>query len=129
MATALGLSASTELIELERLRYVNQVLHQHVLTYISLEQFTGILDEDLSRGSLYDILAAKHDVKLVRNEILVRLDRIEGPVARALHVEDGTHILAMDSLVFDADGDPVAFGVARHTPATSEIAISLGVDV
>ncbi len=125
-ATALGLNPADELVELERLRFVNGTLHQHVYTYLPAARFGRLVGEDLSRGSLFDHLVREHGVTLVRNDLLVRLDRPEGRIARALEVEDGTVVLAMESLVYDETGAAVAFGTARHTPGNSEIAFTMG---
>ncbi|WP_263120938.1 GntR family transcriptional regulator [Cellulomonas sp. RIT-PI-Y] len=125
-ATALRLNPAEELVELVRLRFVNGTLHQHVVTYLPAGRFRGLLDVDLSHGSLFDLLARDYGVTLVRNDLLVRLDRPTGDVAAGLRVEEGECVLAMESLVHDAAGVPVAFGVARHTPSNSEIAFSLG---
>jgi GntR family transcriptional regulator len=125
-AAALGVNRADELVELERLRFVNGQLHQHVYTYLPAARFRALLDVDLGHGSLFDLLARDHGVTLVRNDLLVRLDHPTGAIAAALRVEDGACVLAMESLVFDQAGTPVAFGIARHTPGNSEIAISLG---
>ena len=46
-------------------------------------------------------------------------------MAHLLQAKPGTAILAVDSTVY-SDGDtPVAFGIARHTPANSEISFSM----
>jgi DNA-binding GntR family transcriptional regulator len=125
-AQALGLNPADELVELERLRYVNGTLHQHVLTYLPAARFSKVLDEDLGKGSLYDRLEQKYGVVLAHNEILARLDRPSGRIAEALEIRDGECVLAIESKVYDTQGAAVAFGVARHTPSNSEIAISLG---
>lgn len=125
-AQALQLNPAEQLVELERLRYVNGTLHQHVLTYLPSTRFSGILKEDLGGGSLFDRLEQTYGVVLARNSLLVRLDRPTGGIAAALDIRDGECILAIESTVFDTRGAAVAFGVARHTPANSEIAITLG---
>ena len=125
IAQILELPGAEELIELERLRFVNGELHQHVVTYLQGAKFPGALSTDFSKGSLFDYLDAAYGVFLARNDLLVRLERIEGPLARQLQVPDNTHVLAIDSTVFDEDDVPIAFGVATHRPENSEIALSL----
>ncbi len=125
-STALGLSPADDLLELERLRFVNGRLHQHVVTSMLASRFRDLLHEDLTQGSLFDRLHSAYGVTLVQNDLLVRLDRPTGAIARALGVEDGTVVLAIESVVYDASGEAVAFGVARHTPDNSEIAMSVG---
>ena len=124
-AAVLGLGARDELIELERLRYVNGALHQHVITYMSAREYPAVLAQDFSDGSLFDFLESRYGVKLTRNDLLVRLEKASGEIAEHLEVADGTALLAIDSTVFTYRDQPVAFGIARHTPANSEIAFSL----
>ncbi|MGV9869264.1 GntR family transcriptional regulator [Rhodococcus koreensis] len=124
-AAALNLNPADELVELERLRYVNDTLHQHVTTYVSAARFPGVLDRDFTDGSLYEYLAEEYGVTLIRNNLLVSLDQADAHIAAALHVSGGQAILTIESTVFDQDDQPVAYGIARHTPANSSIAFSL----
>ena len=124
-AEALGVNQAEELIQLERLRFVNGTLHQHVVTYLPASRYPDVLAQDLSAGSLFDFLDKRYGVTLTRNDLLVRIENVSGDIARALQVDDHTCVLAIDSTVFQ-DGTPVAFGIARHTPANSEIAFSMG---
>lgn len=125
VAEILGLNPAEELIELERLRYINGTLHQHVVTYLSATAYPSVLVQDLTRGSLFDYLEKAYGVFLTRNDLLVRLDRVTEHIAEALQVSPGEPVLAIDSTVFSADDMPVAFGIASHTPANSEISFSL----
>lgn len=124
-AVALGLSPADEVIELERLRYVNGNLHQHVVTYLPAARYPGVLAHDFTGESLFDYLQQTYGVTLVRNDLLVRLDRAAGNVAEAMKVVPGEAVLAIDSTVYTGDDTPVAFGVAIHTPDNSEISFSL----
>lgn len=123
-AAALGTDPDAELIALERLRYVNGFLHQHVVTFLSAARFPRILVHDFSSGSLFDFLELTYGVSLTRNDLLVRLEQGEGRIGDLLGTAGGETYLAIESTVF-SDDQPVAFGIARHTPRNSEIAISL----
>lgn len=124
-ALALELNAAEELIHLERLRYVNGALHQHVDTFLPAARFPGVLAQDFSTGSLYDYLEKAYGIVLSRNELLVRVEAPDNRVAKLLHMKPGTPILAIDSTVWGTQPTPVAFGTARHTPGNSEISFSL----
>lgn len=124
-ARALGINSADELVELERLRYVNGVLHQHVVTYLSHERFPGLLAHDFTVGSLFDHLENTYDVVLARNDLLVRLEHVRPPLTAVLEVEDGECVLAIESTVYDGADVAVAFGITRNTPDNSEIAFSL----
>lgn len=124
-AQALQLDPTDELIVLERLRYVNGALHQHVETYLPASKYPGVLAHDFSSGSLFDYLEQAYEVVMSRNDLLARVEVPSPAMAHLLQAKPGTAILAVDSTVY-SDGDtPVAFGIARHTPANSEISFSM----
>lgn len=124
-AEALGLPSDSDLIELERLRYVEGFLHQHVVTYLSADAYPLVATTDFSHGSLFDFLRDEYGVKLTRNDLLVRLETgADSSVAELLGVKPDGAYMAIDSTVFSDEG-PVAYGVARHTQQNSEIAISM----
>ncbi len=123
-ARALKLPIDTELVELDRMRYVNGSLHQHVLTYLSASKYPGVLAHDFTHGSLYDFLEVNYGVVLTQNDLLVRVESDEDRSAELLGAGEGESYLAIESTVFAGDL-PVAYGIARHTPQNSEIAITL----
>lgn len=124
-ARSLGINAADEVVCLERLRYLNGKLHQHVTTYLSAASYPGVLDLDLSEGSLFDFLERSYGAVLARNDLLVRLEHVDDGIAEHLGIPGGEVVLTIDSTVFTADDTPVAFGIARHTPANSQVSFSL----
>lgn len=124
-AAALDLGSAAELALLERLRYVDGVLHQHVITYLPAGRYPAVLSHDFSSGSLYDFLGERYGVELHRNDLLVRLEAADDRIAPLLDVEVGHPLLAIDSTVFDGADAPVAFGTALDAPASSEFAFTL----
>lgn len=125
VARLLELPVGEGVVELVRLRYVNGQLHQYVVTHLPHSRFPDTLTADFTTGSLYDFLHERYDVDLTRNDLIVRVDEATPEIALNLGVEGGIRLLAMASTVYDANDAPVAFGVARHTPENSEIALSL----
>ncbi|BDR53731.1 GntR family transcriptional regulator [Bombiscardovia nodaiensis] len=126
VARVLGIDPSFGIIRLERLRYVNDILQQHVVTYLSLERFPEVLQEDFTSGSLYDFLQSRYGVKLERDEVVVRIEEARGQVAGYFDVHEGTPVLAMDSTVFGSEGEVVCYGIALHPPRHSEIKFIIG---
>lgn len=123
-AAVLGFNIADELIKLERLRYVNGALHQHVVTFLP-PTFEGVLAHDFSRGSLYDYLTRTYGVTFTHNTLRVRVDHTGGRTAAALQVADGTAVLAVDSVLYGTNQTPIAFGIATHTPGNSELTIDV----
>ncbi len=124
-AEAIGLNPAEELLELERLRYLNDALHQLVVTWLPVDRFPGVATHDFSAGSLFDYLQQHYGVELARNELLVSIAQASERVATCLEVPVGTCVLAIRSTVFDTAGVPVAFGITHNTPETSEIAVNI----
>ena len=124
-AAALGVPASTALIELSRIRYVNGALQQCSTTWLPALTYQVVLGHDFSVGSLYEFLKHETGTVLTRNDLVVRLASADAQVAAALRLIEGEPILAMTTTVFDANGHPVAHGITSFTPSTSQITISL----
>jgi GntR family transcriptional regulator len=124
-AESLRLRPVDDLILLERLRYVDGELHQHVVTYLSAAKYPKVLTQDFSKGSLFDFLSHTYDVRLARNDILVRIDHVSGDLAQYLNVVQGEAVLTMDSTVFDDSGTPIAYGIAHLTPKNGEVYFSV----
>lgn len=117
----LGIDPNFGIIRLERLRYVDEHLQQHVETFVSLERFPEVLQQDFSNGSLYEFLQQQYSVVLERDEVVVRVEPLEGRVSRYFGVEAGSPVLAMDSTVYGPDNRVICYGEALHPPNYSEI--------
>lgn len=124
-AARMSLPLSQPLARLERLRYVNGRLHQHVVTWLDAERFPGVVDHDFTDASLFEYLRRAYGVELVRNDLMVSIVNAREAVAHHLHVTDGTPLLGMESSVYDDVGALVSYGTTTHAPDFGEIAISL----
>ncbi len=123
-AERLGLAPSSALVRLERLRYVNGQLHQHVVTWLDATRFGDVADQDFTDKSLFEYLRTAHGIHLVRNELTISIVSARGEVAEQLEVPEGTPLLGMNSTVYDQN-TLVASGITTHAPGFGEIAISL----
>lgn len=126
-ARILDITAGERVIELVRLRYVNDQLHQHVVTHLPYEKFPDCATQDFTSGSLYDYLRDAYGVTLARNDMRVSVAEAAPDVALNLAVEPGLRLLSVASTVYDDLDRPVAHGTARHTPVNGEIEFSLRV--
>lgn len=124
-ASRLGVDANEKLIELVRLRYVNEKLHQHVVTWLPFHRYPLALGQDFTQGSLFDYLESDYDVFLARNDLHVRVATPPADVVAGLKLTTSVPLLAIESTVYVADGTPVAHGIAHNTPETSEIFVSM----
>ncbi|WP_445343464.1 GntR family transcriptional regulator [Bifidobacterium sp. ESL0819] len=76
-ASRLGIDAQADLIELERLRRVGGNLHNYICAYPSVARFPEILEHDFSDGSRYSFIEEQYDVRLARNEAVVRIENTD----------------------------------------------------
>ncbi len=127
IAEILDIAPGESVIELVRLRYVNDQLHQHVVTHLPYERFPDCATHDFTTGSLYDHLRDAYGVKMRRNDMLVGVEEAAPDVALNLDVEPGLRLLSVASTVFDEHDRAVAHGTARHTPVNGQIELSLRV--
>lgn len=123
-AELLRLAPSQPLVRLERLRYVNQQLHQHVVTWLDAVTFGDVAQHDFTDASLFDYLRSAHSILLTRNDLTIRILQASDETANFLNVPRGTCLLGMDSTVFAGDR-LIAFGTTTHAPGFGEIEISL----
>lgn len=121
VVTQLGLDSNAELICLKRLRYVDDVASHYSVMYLPAARFPKILTQNFENQTLMLFLGEAYGVKLCENEVTVRVERICSSVSDLLKLEEGTAILAVESLVRDAQGNAVAFAVTLYTPRNSEI--------
>ncbi|MFT8357446.1 GntR family transcriptional regulator [Bifidobacterium aquikefiri] len=121
IAAKLDLHDDADIIELERLRYVNDELQQHVATYLPAQRFSAVLEHDFSHGSLYEFIEQSYAIELSRNEVVVRIEKADPAVASFFGIPSESSVLAMDSTVFDTFGSTIAFGTALHPPEHSEV--------
>jgi GntR family transcriptional regulator len=124
-ASQLGVNPADAVVELTRLRFVNGVLHHHVVTYLPFARFPETAEIDLTDTSLFAHLKAAHGVTLSRNDLLVSIDSASEQVAESLHTPVGEKLLKIASTVFDSDDVAVAYGYSHFTPQNSEISFGL----
>jgi len=125
VSAQLGINAADSVVELTRLRLVNNTLHHLVVTYLPHAVFPDTAEVDFTDGSLFGYLAEKHSVTLVRNDLLVSVEAAPDPVAEALGVDLGEKLLKVASTVYDADERAIAYGTSHFTPQNSEISFGL----
>ncbi|MEV8059117.1 GntR family transcriptional regulator [Streptomyces antimycoticus] len=128
IAAALEVSPATPIVRLERLRSVNGVVHHLAESYVEEARFPDVLTADFTDASLYAHLRARHDLLLVRNEIVVGLHRCDAREAGLLGVAEETPLLLATSRVFEPGRKPVIFGTSKFLPDTAELSFDIVAD-
>ncbi|MBI2237982.1 MAG: GntR family transcriptional regulator [Actinobacteria bacterium] len=109
VASLLGLDVGAEVLFLERLRIAGgePLLLEQV--HLPAEWFPGLLAADLEHGSLYDILAHRYGVRLVRAREIIEPVLPTSREARLLGQSPRRPALLLELVAFAGDGTPVEY--------------------
>ncbi len=114
VARYLQCGPDTPVIEIERLRFVDEVPLQLVTTYLPYTLCGGLIQEDLSHQSLYAFLEERFGVVIVHGRRSIEAVAANEYEARLLQVKKGAPLILLDSVSFVADGTPVEYYHALH---------------
>lgn len=123
--TALGLSSSDEVVAIERVRKADGIPVVAVRTYLPASRFREVLDHDLTRESLYEVLRTDFDVVVGAGRRRFEAEAADAALACELELETGDPILKLTAVNQDADGIPFEYYVACYVG--SRIAFDVGV--
>jgi GntR family transcriptional regulator len=113
-ARELEVTEGSPLLHLERLRYVNDEPWALTTTWLPHQAAPGLLDEDLTRQSLYALLEDKYGVSLDHGRRLVEAVPAAPSVAEALGVDTHDPVLLLRSTAWNQEGRPVEYFTAYH---------------
>lgn len=110
----LGLDSGANVIWMERLRRVNGLEVVLTRTHLPLPRFDGLLDHDLMRESLYDILATDYGV--IAGQGRRRFEAVAATAEQAAHlgVEAGAPLLKLTAVNHDQNQQPFEYFTAHY---------------
>jgi GntR family transcriptional regulator len=114
IARLLRLEPGEPVIELERLRFVQDEPIALVTTFLPYERCPQVLEADLTRQSLYAVMAQACRVAIARGERIMEAVAANQREAQLLEIEQGSPLMLIDSVSFEADGTPVEYYHAVH---------------
>lgn len=114
VARSLEISTNTDVIELRRVRYVNNTPIQLVTTYLPYARCPSVLDADLTHRSLYGHMREKHGLEIARGKRIIEAVLANDEEADLLGVPIGAPLLMVDSVSFLPDGTPIEYYHAVH---------------
>ncbi len=125
VAADLGLVKGHPVVELERLRYVDETPWTLTIAHLRAELVPGLLEEDFAEQSLYAVLERRYQIRLVRGHRSVEASAASREVASCLGIAQGAPVLVLRSVSYD-DGDvPVESFVAFHRGDRSRFEVEL----
>ena len=114
VAGYLHIAPGTPVIEIERLRLVQDLPIQLVTTYIPHALCPTLLEADLSEQSLYAFLEQSHGIVIARGHRSIEAVPANEYEARLLQVQRGAPLILLDSVSYLNDGTAVEYYHALH---------------
>jgi len=125
VANYLGVSPGTQIIDIQRLRYIHDEPIQLVTTYIPFDICPKLATIDLTNRSLYEFLERECGIFLSRGRRYIEAVIANENEAMLLGIERGAPLLMLDSVSFTQDGKPVEYYHALHRGDRSRFEVEL----
>jgi GntR family transcriptional regulator len=124
VATQLGLEPGAQVIEIERLRFVQDVPIVLVTTYIPYALCPALLSTDLSQRSLYAFLE-QSGLIIVHGRRTMEAVPAKEYEANLLQVVLGAPLILLNSVSYMGDGTPLEYYYAFHRGDRSRFVVEL----
>lgn len=125
VAQALSIRIGEPVVRLNRLRTLDGEPEVLVVTHLPQKLCPGLLEEDLSNQSLYELLERKYSLRIVRGVRTIEAIALDRNEARLLGVKAGSPALLLKSVGIQADGVPLEYFIARHRGDRSRFTVQL----
>ena len=114
IAGFLQIDPDTAVVEIERLRFVQDEPIQLTTTYVPHHLCRELIHEDLSHQSLYFYLEKQCGIMIVRGHRSVEAIAANASEAKQLNVKKGAPLILLESVSFLDDGTPIEYYRAVH---------------
>ena len=125
VAEPLQIAEGEEVIMLNRLRSLDNQPCVVVVTYIPYRLCPALINENLSDGSLYELLASKYGLSVSKGHRTIQAVRASREDAKLLGIKAGSPTLLLKSIGLLQDGTPLEYFVARHRGDRSVFSVRL----
>lgn len=109
IAARLGLAGDSSLVQLERLRKVEEEPLAVETGYLSAEKFGDLTRTPLDGGSLFMTLARRYGIEIAYADEEVDATVADKRTAKLLRVADGAPILRIRQVIYSTVGQPVLY--------------------
>lgn len=113
-AEALRIAEGEAVILLNRLRFLDNEPEVLVVTYLLERGCPGLLKEDFSDQSLYEVLDRKYGLRITQGFRTIEAITLDRADAKLLGTKAGSAALLLKSIGLLADGRPLEYYVAKH---------------
>ncbi len=125
VAEALKLVDGVPVIMINRLRFLDGEPEVLVVTYISESKCPGLVGEDLTNQSLYELLARKYGLVIAQGHRTVEAIALDPADAKLLNLRPKSPALLLKSVGLLENGEPLEYFVAKHRGDRSKFHINL----
>ncbi len=125
VAGFLSVTPGTDVIDIQRLRYINDEPIQLVTTYIPYHIFPPLATVDLTQRSLYEFLESEGGIFLARGVRTIEAVLANETEAAWLGIERGAPLLMLDSISYGETNIPIEYYHALHRGDRSRFEVEL----
>jgi GntR family transcriptional regulator len=125
VARYLEIPIGTRIVDIKRLRSINEVPVQLVTSYLPYQLCPKLADVDLTNRSLYDFLEQECGLFIARGRRFIEAVAANEVDAKLLQVERGAPMVQLESISYLDNGTPVEYYHALHRGDRSRFEIEL----
>jgi len=125
IAAHLNLPSETPVIQIDRLRFVQDEPIVFVSTYLPHALCSSLLEADLTQRSLYEYLEQEYDLVITRGTRILEAGLANQYEAELLGIKPGAPLIILDSVGYLEDGTPLEFYHALHRGDRSRFEVEL----
>jgi GntR family transcriptional regulator len=125
IAANLGIAAGTSVIEIVRLRFVEETPIAVVSSYLPHDLCPGLVNDDLSNQSLYDLLERNYHLYIALGRRVIQAVPAPENKAQLLQVDRSAPLFLLDSVSYLDDDTPVEYYFAYHRGDRSQFEVEL----
>jgi GntR family transcriptional regulator len=125
VARFLNVPPGTRVIDIQRLRFINDEPIQLVTTYIPYDIYPPLATVDLTNRSLYEFLEKEGGILLTHGHRYIEAVLANEKEAALLGIERGAPLLLLDSISYSQGDTPVEYYHALHRGDRSRFEVDL----
>jgi GntR family transcriptional regulator len=125
VAARLEIPMGTAVVEIERLRFVDDEPWVYTVSHVPAALAPDLVDQDLREQSLYGLLERRYGLRLVRSHRAVEAHAASTALARDLGLPRHGPVLKLTNVSYGDDNRPVETFVAYHRGDRSRFEVDL----
>jgi len=125
VARFLNIKPEEKVVDIQRLRFINDEPIQLVTTYIPFEICPALASVDLTNRSLYEYLEKEYGIIITKGHRYIEAVLANDYEAALLGIERGAPLLMLDSVSFSENGQPIEYYHALHRGDRSRFEVEL----